>query len=109
MIKNCIKNFCLITFALFGPITLPAGGIQKNLNDYSIVDSSEEIILNTDLFIYCFPHVNAKKLRKVNVGDSVSVLRYWHVSESERWIRVQLSNNLLIDTPNTARRGWLKI
>ena len=109
MIKNCIKNFCLITFALVGPITLPAGGIQKNLNDYSIFDSSEEIILNTDLFIHCFPQVNAKKLRKVNVGDSVSVLRYWHVSESERWIRVQLSNNLLTDTSNTVRRGWLKI
>jgi len=32
MIKNLLKNFCLITFALIGPITLPAGGIQKSLN-----------------------------------------------------------------------------
>ena len=32
MINNLLKNFCLITFALIAPITLPAGGIQKNLN-----------------------------------------------------------------------------
>ena len=35
MIKNLLKNFCLITFALVGPITLPAGGIQKSLNPVS--------------------------------------------------------------------------
>jgi len=32
MINNLLKNFCLITFALIAPITLPAGGIQKSLN-----------------------------------------------------------------------------
>ena len=32
MIKTLLKNFCLITFALIAPITLPAGGIQKSLN-----------------------------------------------------------------------------
>ena len=32
MIENFIKSFCLITFALVAPITLPAGGIQKSLS-----------------------------------------------------------------------------
>ena len=32
MINNFLKNLCLIIFALIAPITLPAGGIQKNLN-----------------------------------------------------------------------------
>ena len=32
MINNVLKNFCLITFALIAPITLPAGGIQKSIN-----------------------------------------------------------------------------
>ena len=32
MINNVLKNFCLITFALIAPITLPAGGIQKSFN-----------------------------------------------------------------------------
>ena len=41
MIKNILKNFCLITFALIAPITLPAGGIQKNLNQ-NITNNSFE-------------------------------------------------------------------
>jgi len=32
MMNNLLKNICLIVFALIGPITLPAGGIQKSLN-----------------------------------------------------------------------------
>ena len=32
MMNNLLKNVCLITFALVAPITLPAGGIQKSIN-----------------------------------------------------------------------------
>ena len=37
MINNLIKNFSLITFELIAPITLPAGGIQKSLNQMSFL------------------------------------------------------------------------
>jgi len=37
MIYNLLKNFCLITFALIAPITLPAGGIQKSLNQNNLI------------------------------------------------------------------------
>ena len=46
MMKNMIKNICLIGFALIGPITLPAGGIQRNLYEYKTLNNSKEIILN---------------------------------------------------------------
>ena len=45
MINNVLKNFCLITFALIAPITLPAGGIQKNLNQNKFPNNTNEIIL----------------------------------------------------------------
>ncbi len=48
MINDFLKNFCLITFALIGPITLPAGGIQRNLNDYNALNNSKEIILSSN-------------------------------------------------------------
>ena len=60
MIKNMIKNICLIGFALIGPITLPAGGIQRNLNEYKILNNSKEIILNKYCSLYTFPKINAK-------------------------------------------------
>ena len=52
MIHNILKNFCLITFALIGPITLPAGGIQKNLNPTKHTNNVEEIIVNSATSLY---------------------------------------------------------
>ena len=56
--KNVIKNFCLIGFALIGPITLPAGGIQRDLNEYNILNNSKEIILNSNCSLYTFPKLS---------------------------------------------------
>ena len=50
MINNVLKNFCLITFALIAPITLPAGGIQKSLNQNKFPKNTNEIILNSKKF-----------------------------------------------------------
>ena len=44
MINNFLKNSCLIIFALVAPITLPAGGIQKSLNQDKFPNKTKEII-----------------------------------------------------------------
>ena len=107
--KNVIKNICLIGFALIGPITLPAGGIQRNLNEYSILNNSKEIILNANCSLYTFPKINAKRLLVLNTGSSLSVLQKWVVNENDTWARVELLTNRFIENPNTIKRGWIKI
>ena len=109
MMKTLIKNICLIGFALIGPITLPAGGIQRNLNEYKLLNNSKEIILNTRCSLYAFPKTNAKKLMILNSGSSLSILRKWLVSEKDIWARVELVNNSFIDSPNKITRGWIKM
>ena len=109
MMKNVIKNICLIGFALIGPITLPAGGIQRNLNEYSILNNSKEIILNANCSLYTFPKINAKSLLVLNSGSSLSVLQKWVVNENDTWARVELLTNQLIENPNRTKRGWIKI
>ena len=109
MIKNVIKNICLIGFALIGPITLPAGGIQRNLNEYNILNSSKEIILSANCSLYTFPKINAKKLLVLDTGSSLSVLQKWVVNENNTWARVELLTNRFIEHSNTAKRGWIKI
>ena len=52
MINNLLKNFCLITFALIAPITLPAGGIQKSLNQNNFPNNTKEIILCSNTSLY---------------------------------------------------------
>tara|TARA_B100000941_G_C27956867_1_gene279543 strand:+ start:75 stop:392 length:318 start_codon:yes stop_codon:yes gene_type:complete len=104
-----IKNICLIIFALIGPITLPAGGIQRNLNQYKTVNNAKEIILNANCSLYTFPKTNAKKLMVLNSGSTLSILHKWVVNERDVWARVELATNRFIDHPNRTTKGWIKL
>ena len=92
MINNLLKNFCLITFALIAPITLPAGGIQKSLNQDKFTNNSNEIILSSNTSLYTFPETHAKELLVLDIGTTLSVLRNWKVRESEIWFRFELGS-----------------
>ena len=109
MINNLLKNFCLIIFALIAPITLPAGGIQKSLNQNNFSENTREIILSSNASLYSFPAINAKELLVLDIGTSLSVLRKWQVRESEIWVRVELASNKLLDDPNKITKGWIKM
>jgi len=109
MINNVLKNFCLITFALIAPITLPAGGIQKSLNQNKFPNNTKEIILSSNTSLYSFPEINATELLVLDIGTNLSVLRDWKVSESEIWVRVQLASNKFLDDPNKISKGWIKM
>ena len=109
MINNVLKNFCLITFALIAPITLPAGGIQKSLHQNKFPNNTNEIILSSNTSLYSCPKIFAKELLVLDVGTTLSVLRNWKVSKSESWVRVELASNKFLDDPNKILKGWIKI
>ena len=74
MINTILKNFCLITFALIAPITLPAGGIQKSLNKNIVPDNpkvlpSKIIIIELKSKIYIFIQPF-----KILLGSSINLL-----------------------------------
>ena len=107
MINNYIKNICLIIFALVGPISLPAGGIQRSIAD--LKDKSNEIIINSNKYIYFFPEKNSKKLSHISIGTSASILRYWIDSDNKRWIRVEFSKSIFNNNLYQPLKGWMKI
>ena len=109
MIKHFLKNFCLITFALIGPITLPAGGIQRNLGQLESLNNSKEIILISRSSLYTYPRINAKQLMILKSGSYLSILRQWRGKQKDIWLRVELSKSQLIDNPGKIFRGWIKI
>ena len=109
MINNLLKNFCLITFALIAPITLPAGGIQKSLSQNKFPNNRNEIILSSNTSLFSFPEINARKLLVLDVGTSLTVLRNWKVSKKETWVRVELASNKFLDDPNKILKGWIKM
>ena len=62
---------------------------------------------NTSL--YSYPQINAKELLELDTGTTLSVLRNWKVSESEKWVRVELASNKFLDNPNKIKKGWIKM
>ena len=109
MINYILKNFCLITFALIAPITLPAGGIQKSLNQNKFPYSTNEIILTSNTSLYSCPEIHARELLVLDTGTTLSVLRNWRVRKSETWVRVELASNKFLDDPNKILKGWIKM
>jgi hypothetical protein len=109
MINNLLKNLCLITFALIAPITLPAGGIQKSLNQNKLLKNTKEITLSSNKSLYCYPEIHSKELLVLDMGTTFFVLRNWKNSKSEIWFRVELASNKLLDEPNKISRGWIKM
>ena len=109
MINNVLKNFCLISFALIAPISLPAGGIQKSLNHNKFPNNTNEIILSSNTSLYSCPDIYAKELLVLDLGTTLSVLRNWKVSKNEIWVRVELASNKFLDDPNKILKGWIKM
>ena len=109
MINNLLKNFCLITFALIAPITLPAGGIQKSLNQNKFPNNTNEIILSSNTSLYSCPDIYAKELLVLDLGTNLTLLRSWKVSKNETWVRVELASNKILDDPNKILKGWIKM
>ena len=107
--KNFLKNICLITFALVGPITLPAGGIQKSIDKISYLNNSKEIILSSNCSLYSFPNNYSKKLTIINCGHPLSILQTWETNKKEIWLRVELATNHLFYDPNEITKGWIKM
>ena len=109
MIYNVLKNFCLITFALIAPITLPAGGIQKSLHQNKFPNNTNEIILSSNTSLYSYPQIYARELIVLDLGTTLSVLQNWNVSKNETWVRVELASNKFLDNPNKILKGWIKM
>ncbi len=107
--NNYIKNICLISFALFAPIYLPAGGIQKNLNNLSCFNKAKEIVLDSNCSIHITPDSYSKKLRILKTGSTLIILRHWISSNNDRWFRVQTSNDIFADNLNKPMKGWIKV
>ena len=107
MINDFLKNICLISFALIGPISLPAGGIQHNSSEHKFFQNSKEIILSSNCSLYPFPKTNSKKLATIDAGNTLHILHKWQ--ERDIWLRVELLTNQLIDDPNKIIKGWIKI
>ena len=107
MINNLLKNFCLITFALIAPITLPAGGIQKSLTQNKFPSNPKvlpskimTIELKSKIYIFTQPFKillgSSKNLLEANSTlTQVSFLLIFQLRNTDKVVPTSRSNNSL--------------
>ena len=105
MIKFCIKNICLISFALIGPIHLPAGGIQRMI----YLENCQQIVLSSKCSVYCSPDIDSKKIGSFPMGSNLSILNNWIDSKEDRWMRIKLNSKFIFKNLNQPNKGWIRI
>ena len=107
MINSYLKKICLISFALFAPIYLPGGGIQRNLNDN--LWNKKEIVINSKCYVYCMPFRDSNKILTIEPGTSLSILQLWANSDKNKWVRVKIARNIFVDNFSLPSRGWIQL
>ena len=99
----------LLSFALLGPVALPAGGgsIFKE-----VIRRSEErspIFAGDSCALRASPSANAPSLRIIQPGTPLRVLRFWQSPEGINWIQIQIVSLDFAEVVGSASRGWVNV
>jgi hypothetical protein len=94
----------LLGFALFAPVTLPAGGGDRRLPEVRRREAGEPLLPVVARSLRAAPERQAPALTRLVADEPLRVLRSWRSAGGERWLQVEVAPK-----PGAAggRRGWL--
>jgi hypothetical protein len=96
----------LLAFALFAPISLPAGGPERRANPVRRRMSADEPLLSAKTSVVrTSPDRNAPALTHVQAGQPLRVLRSWLSPSDGEWLQVEVRTSDLLNV----ERGWLSV
>jgi len=96
----------VLAFALFAPIGLPAGGVDRRHAEVRRRSPGDPLVLNSALPLCGAPDADAPQLRSIEAGQPLQVLRGWASAIGEQWLQVKFADAALIDGP---ARGWIRL
>ena len=100
----------LLSFALLGPVSLPAGGPNQISNcKKNNSDKTESIVLTKICKVYSSPLANSFFLRDIEIGMPFKVLRIWKSTDGSSWLRVKVTSLDFLDDKLKPKRGWIKL
>ena len=94
----------LLGFALFAPITLPAGGLERRQPEVRRRQPGEPLLPASLRSLQAAPERQAPVLIPLTADQPLRVLRSWRGSGGERWLQVEAAAGA---DGSAARRGWL--
>lgn len=89
----------VLAFALFAPVTLPAGGADRRLPDVRRRNAGEPLLSIGGQVLQAAPDQQAPALAQVDVDQPLRVVRSWRDHEGDQWLQVETAE----------QRGWLAV
>ena len=94
----------LLGFALFAPVTLPAGGSERRQPEVRRRQPGEPLLPASLRSLQAAPERQAPVLTRLSPDQPLRVLRSWRGASGERWLQVEAS---AAAGGTSGRRGWL--
>jgi hypothetical protein len=94
----------LLGFALFAPVTLPAGGPDRRLPEVRRREAGDPLLPAGARSLHASPERQAPALAQLAVDEPVRVLRSWRSAGGDQWLQVEAAPH---PATGAARRGWL--
>ena len=95
----------LLGFALVGPISLPAGGIERRHPELRRRLSGEPLLAQAPADLKASPSCRAPALASVMADEPLRILRGWRGGRGERWLLVE--RGAATAAERRPRRGWI--
>lgn len=89
----------LLAFALFAPVSLPAGGTDRRALELRRRSAGDPLLSTGGLALQCSPEQQAPVLAELGADQPLRVLRSWRSGGGEQWLQVETAE----------RRGWLAV
>lgn len=106
MLGPCWSLFVVVV-ALFAPIDLPAGGVDRRPAMHRVRKLSRGHLLTThSTSISVSPDSQAPSLDPLDAGEPLYILRYWLSPSQRTWAQVEYKTqrSLLL-----VKRGWIPL
>ncbi len=97
----------LLSISLLAPISLPAGGAERNLPQIKQRNLAEPFLAEKSISLKALPLAVAPSLCRLKIGTPFRLVRYWEAEDGSRWIYVEIADGETKELINAGRRGWL--
>ena len=89
----------VLAFALFAPVTLPAGGADRRLPEVRRRSAGEPLLSTGTQTLQAAPDQQAPALAELTADQPLRLVRRWRNPSGEQWLQVEAAE----------RRGWMAV
>ena len=99
----------LLSFALLGPVSLPAGGVTLSRVSIRRYEKNTSYFAGDLCLLRVRPSVDSESLRLIPPGTPIRILRAWNDKHGENWLQIQITSFELLNVIGSPNRGWINV